>query len=261
MQGGKVYGWGCNARNQLVDGTTNDSSNPKQIGPFGNPGQPKAVQMVTDGSSVWILDSNGDIKAGGHNFAGQLGDGTTIDRAAFVDVQIPASAGKVVKMSTDAYSMSALTANGEVWCVGENTYGQLGNGSLASATTLPEKFILPAGVKAVDVYNTATGGAANVFVVGDNGRVYGAGQNDYGQLGDGTTIDRPTPVVMNVINGSSVRAQQVQSGYGTTVVLTTNKKIYTVGNNAQGQLGDGTTINSSTPRANRYTNILPVTSF
>ncbi|MNR30548.1 Regulator of chromosome condensation (RCC1) repeat protein [compost metagenome] len=66
---------------------------------------------------------------------------------------------------------------------------------------------------------------------------------------------------MQVFDGSAVRAQQVQSGFGTTVILTTNGKVYTVGNNSNGQLGDGTTTNSSTPKANRYTNVLPLTIF
>jgi alpha-tubulin suppressor-like RCC1 family protein len=66
---------------------------------------------------------------------------------------------------------------------------------------------------------------------------------------------------MQAINGSTVKAKDVVSGYGTTVVLTEDGKVYTVGNNGNGQLGDGTTTNSSTPKANRYTNVLPVTSF
>jgi len=120
-------------------------------------------------------------------------------------------------------------------------------------------------VTAKDVTSAMYGGGSsnyvNTFVVGSDGKVYGAGANNYGQLGDGTTTDRSTPVVMQVINGTTVRAKEVLSGNGTTVILTEDKKIYTVGNNANGELGDGTTTNSSTPKANRYTNILPVTSF
>lgn len=91
-------------------------------------------------------------------------------------------------------------------------------------------------------------------MVGDNGRVYGAGSNVFGQLGDGTTTDRATPVAMQVIDGTAVRAKQVQSGFGTTVIFTTDGKIFTVGNNANGQLGDGTTTNRSIPAASRYLN-------
>ena len=173
-------------------------------------------------------------------------------------------------MTTDQWFVSVLTDQGEVWSAGLNDQGQLGFGTgyagLNSAfRPTGSKFILPAGVKAVSTATTSYGGigspSSNTYVIGDNGRVYGAGSNGYGQLGDGTTTGRSTPTTMQVIDGSSVRAQQVQSGFGTTVILTTNGKVYTVGNNSNGQLGDGTTTNSSTPKANRYTNVLPLTVF
>jgi len=52
--------------------------------------------------------------------------------------------------------------------------------------------------------------------------------------------------------------QSVQSGLGTTVLLTDEGKIYTVGNNGSGQLGDGTLTNSSTPQARQYVNTRPL---
>lgn len=172
---------------------------------------------------------------------------------------------KIVQVSTDQWFAAARTANGEVWSVGLNESGSFGNGRTDYVNTVPQKFPLPNGVKAVDVYVTATSagaGYSNIFVVGDNGRVYGAGHNSYGQIGMGiTSTRRTTPEPMRVIWGTSIRAKKVMSGYGTTVVMTENGKIYTVGNNSNGQLGDGTTNNSSIPRANRYTNVVPLTVF
>jgi alpha-tubulin suppressor-like RCC1 family protein len=100
------------------------------------------------------------------------------------------------------------------------------------------------------------------MVVGTDGNVYGAGNNSYGQLGNSPTppaIRVTTPVKMSLPAG--VLAQEVRTGHGTTVVLTTNNKLYTVGSNNDGQLGDGTTTNSSTPKANAYVNILPATYY
>lgn len=178
---------------------------------------------------------------------------------------LPGSAGKATKVATDQWFASVLTDTGEVWSAGMNDQGQLGNGKTTVLQAMPVKWILPVGVKAVDVYSTSYAGlgspSSNTYVIGDDGKVYGVGSNGYGQLGDGTTTGRITPVAMQVFNGTTVRAQQVQSGYGTTVILTTGSKVYTVGNNSNGQLGDGTTTNSSTPKANRYTNVLPLTSF
>jgi len=73
MQGGKVYGWGGNFAGQLANNSTADVSNPIQIGTFGNVGQPQATQVFTDGSSVWIVDSAGNVWGAGKNQYGQLG--------------------------------------------------------------------------------------------------------------------------------------------------------------------------------------------
>lgn len=187
------------------------------------------------------------------------------DSATLLPYSIPPAAGKIVQVSTDQWFACARTDTGEVWCAGMNDQGQLGIGQSSVAQPMPAKFILPVGVKAVDVYVTSYGGlgslSSNTYVIGDNGKVYGAGSNSYGQLGDGTTTGRITPVAMQVFDGVATSAKQVKSGFGTTIILTTNSKIYTVGNNSDGQLGDGTTTNSSVPKANRYTNVLPLTSF
>ncbi|HET8884165.1 MAG TPA: hypothetical protein VFM68_01705 [Candidatus Saccharimonadales bacterium] len=266
MEGGRVYGWGQNQNGQLANGTTTESSTPVRIGTYGNSGQPKAVQVATDGASVWVVGSDGVVRGAGRNDYGQLGNGTTSASSTLTKFDLPTSAGNAIKIATDQWFVSVLTDQGEVWSAGSNNYGQLGNGGSTTTRSTPTKFILPSGVTAVDVYSAASGIGSpnqfsNTFVIGSNGRVYGAGRNHMGQLGDGTTFNRSTPQAMDVINGTTIDAQRVQSGYGTTVVLTTDNKIYTVGNNSDGQLGDGTTTNSSTPVANRYTNILPVTYF
>ena len=266
MKGGRVYGWGVNNHGQLANGNTTPSSVPIQIGTFGNTSQPKATNITTDGVSIWIIDSNGKVWGAGYNFFGQLSDGTTTDRSSLVQYEIPDPTAKIVKVATDQWTSLVLTDTGEVWGTGNNIDGQLGAGTKTQTQSTPVKFILPSGVKAVDVINTASGDYTgspyhNTYVIGDDGRVYGAGANDFGQLGDGTTIDRSSPVAMQVIDGVNIEAEKVLAGYGTAVILTSNQKIYTVGNNSDGQLGDGTTTNSSVPKANRYTNILPVTNF
>ncbi len=261
MQGGAVYGWGVNNFGEQATGDTNPRSTPVRIGTFGNSGQPKAIQIATDGISIWILDDTGAVYSSGYNGYGQLGDGTTTNRSGLAKVQFPASAGPIVKLATDQYAVLGMSASGQVWGFGGNQRGQLGNGTTSTTNATAVQFILPSGVTAVDVVNTAVGGETspyrNTYVIGSNGKVYGAGANDFGQLGDGTTTDRSNPVAMSVIDGSSIIAKQVLTGFGTTVVLTTNGKIYTVGNNGNGQLGDGTTTNSSTPKANQYTNVQP----
>lgn len=262
---GAVYGWGMNDQGQLANYSYTDAYTPIVIGSW-NGTTRKAVDIGYDGVSFYIIDQDGTAWSAGEDVHGQLGLGTTTynDVRTMTRMDLSACTGRAVKVSTDQWSASILTDTGEVCSAGLNSRGQLGNGNTWHQTRAV-KFRLPAGVRAVDVYNTSTGDSNpdtnNVFVIGDNGRVYGAGGNMYGQLGDGTTTARSTPVAMQVFDGVNVRAERIQAGYGTTVILSTDKKIYTVGNNSHGQLGDGTTTNSSTPKANRLTNIVPVLNF
>ena len=89
-------------------------------------------------------------------------------------------------------SVAVITTLGNVYAAGDNTYGKLGRGSaLTSCNRTFGKVQLPAGVKATALAN---GDEYTMFVLGDNGRVYAMGRNNNGQLGDGTTTDRSTPV-------------------------------------------------------------------
>lgn len=89
-------------------------------------------------------------------------------------------------------SVAVITTLGNVYAAGDNTYGKLGRGgALTSCNNTFAKVQLPAGVKATALAN---GDEYTMFVLGDNGRMYAMGRNNNGQLGDGTTIDRSTPV-------------------------------------------------------------------
>jgi len=265
MQGGRVYAWGANDFGQYGQGNTTSSSVPVKMWSYGDAGKPKAVQVATDGLATWVLDSNGEVYGSGWNGFGQVANTSEQYIYSRTKLELPDTTAKITKIATDQYSLLALTDKGDVYGVGNNGDGQLGNGTTTDSILVPTKLILPSGVKAVDVFNTSSGGYTssynNTFVIGDNGKVYGTGSNAFGQLGIGNTSNRSIPAAMQVIDGANIRAEQVISGFGTTVILGSNQKIYTVGNNSNGQLGDGTTNASSVPKAHRYTNILPVTSF
>jgi hypothetical protein len=76
-----------------------------------------------------------------------------------------------------------------------------------------------------------------------DGTVMAWGRNNYGQLGDGTTTDRYTPVLSNFTNAVSLAAGNH------TLVLDAYGNLWGVGLNANGQLGNGTTVNTNTPTA------------
>lgn len=174
--------------------------------------------------------------------------------------------GKITKIWTDQRALVCLTSTGQIWGAGLNSAGQFGNGTVAEYQPDPVQFNMP--VAATDVYETYSGGGGaipyyqNLYAIGADGKVYGAGSNKFGQLGNGTMSDySATPVVMSLIDGSTIVASQVQSGFGTTVIFTTNGSVYTVGNNNSGQLGDGTTTSSPLPIKAKYLNSMRLVTF
>ena len=98
------------------------------------------------------------------------------------DLGVP---GFVQQISTDELFASYRTSDGNVYSTGSNYHGVFGNsanhanGATNWRNPTPVKFMLPAGVKAVDIWSTAYAGrVSNLFVVGDDGKVYGAGSNE-----------------------------------------------------------------------------------
>lgn len=227
-------------------------------------------EQIVNPATGKCLDNPGNSRTVGQDL--QLYDCNTGDAQnwAMIHVSVPKKVflpsghGKVTLITADQWTTLYLFEDGTVWGAGRSELGQLGAATTNEYNPYLKQFILPAGQVATSIYTTAYGGTytsfydANSFVVTASGRVYGVGRNNYGQLGTGSTSGSivSTPVLMSLPSG--VKAQTVQSGYNSTVILTTEGKIYTVGNNAQGQLGDGTTTNRSTPEAQPYINTSPL---
>lgn len=266
LQSGKCIddGGGANNNGDLVGQWTCSSTNDNQIWEFTSYGW---IRNVASGKCLDVSDNQGwnDQLMIWSCYSTSSQRWFPQEKPTLEPVDMPSGAGNVVDVSTDQWFTSILTSSGQVWGIGLNVSGSLGNNTSKLIQMEPVRYQLPSGVQATGIYTTAmniSDDKSNTFVVGDNNRIYGAGNNNQGQLGIGSTSSmRDTPVAMDVINGSTVKAKDVISGYGTTVVLTTTGKVYTVGNNNSGQLGDGTTSNSSTPKANKYTNVVPITVF
>ena len=181
---------------------------------------------------------------------------------------------KAVSIMSDYLFATAVMSDGTVFSWGMNN-GALGNGQNIDMNDLrtyskhiinwdPVQFQLPAGVKAVSAWSVSSDWSsdkANTYIIGDDCRVYGAGSNTNGQLGigvfgGGSSGIYFTPQQMKVVGvGNSGCPAYVRSGYGTTVIYTSNRKVFTVGNNSNGQLGDGMTNNSAIPMARQLVNM------
>jgi alpha-tubulin suppressor-like RCC1 family protein len=133
----------------------------------------------------------------------------------------------------------ALTSTGVVECWGANESGELGDGTTTRRTQPVTVGGLDAPAAQVDA-----GGAGHTCALTTAGGVECWGRNRYGQLGDGTTTDRSSPVE---VSGLQSGVTQIAVGGDHVCALTDTGAIWCWGHDDNGQLGDGTTANSSVP--------------
>lgn len=185
---GGIKCWGLNRDGQLGNGTTETPLAPVEVS-----GLDTGVDAIAAGVlHTCALMNDGVVRCWGSNESGQLGDGTTEQRLAPVDVM--GLSADIVAIAAGGAHTCALGRGGKIQCWGNNGAGQLGDGATvnpyASAPTsaTPVDVIgLPAGIAAI-----AAGGAHTCALMKD-GTVKCWGANYSGQLGDGTAIVQPIP--------------------------------------------------------------------
>ena len=236
---GGVRCWGSNARGQLGDGTTTERTTPVDVVGLGSP-----VRTLDAGwNFTCAVTRSGGVKCWGYNGQGQLGNGTTTDSLTPSDVAGLASG--VTAISAGVLHACALTTRGGVVCWGRNDAGQLGDGTTSDRLTPVDVAGLGSGVVAISA------GVRHTCAVTRQGAVMCWGANNAGELGDGTTTGRLTPVKVVGLPG---RTTAVAAGTGEptleashTCAVTTPGRVMCWGLNWGGQLGDGTTTDSPTP--------------
>ncbi|WP_238380256.1 RCC1 domain-containing protein [Salinispora tropica] len=235
---GTALAWGDNDRGELGDGTTTRRDTPVDVDlPAGT-----TVTAIAAGIGHSLaLTSAGTVLTWGLNSDGQLGDGTTTDSSTPIAVDLPAGTTVTAIAAGSLHSLAVTTA-GTILAWGNNSDGQLGDGTTTNSST-PIAVNLPASttITAID------GGRDHSLAVTSAGSALAWGDNDDGQLGDGTTTNSSTPIAVNLPADTTVTATTAGSLH--SLAVTTAGTILAWGNNSDGRLGDGTTTNSSTPIA------------
>jgi len=228
---GTVWACGRNTLGPLGDGTNTNRMMPVQVSGLTN-----ITKAAGGGEHSLFIRNDSTVWACGNNTSGQLGDGSNVTKLTPVKV---AGLANIIQVAAGAEFSLFLKDDGTVWACGHNGHGQFGIGT-NSSSNVP---VLVNGLS--DIVHISAGEWHALFVKND-GTVYSSGRNQYGQLGDGTQVDKNFPVVSFIDNVIQADAGGIHS-----VFLKNDGTVYTCGLNSggnnDGQLGDGTTIDRSTP--------------
>lgn len=178
------------------------------------------------------LKSDGTVWAWGSGYYGSLGLGGQANAARAT--QVPGLGG-VTAIAAGWHSL-ALQADGHLWAWGLNGYGELGDGT---TTNRLSPVLVADGVAVVGA------GPYHSLIGKTDGSLWGAGLNEFGQLGNGTALTPQltfAPALTGVVGATRFSASGAHS-----LVLTSAGEVWATGYNAQGQLGDGTLVDKTSP--------------
>lgn len=231
---GTLRCWGSNAAGQLGDGTfTSKPSATTDVNGL------TGMERVTTGGSHTCAHGPTSGWCWGDNEHGQLGDGTLIAKSSPLEMPVtnvqrtgPASFSALAVVG--AHTCSIVGA-GEVWCWGDNAYGQLGNGTTTDSLTP----VRATGL--TDAVELAMG-RWTVCALRGTGQVSCWGRNYYGEAGVGTTQVQSTPGDIGLVNVAALGAGGFHS-----CALNAMNELYCWGDNSSAQLGDGTTTQRTAP--------------
>ena len=229
---GAAYCWGSNYTGQLGDGTSTTRSSPVPAGGGLTFASLSAGAYHTCGLVA------GEAYCWGANDHGQLGGGTAGNQTVTTPVKV-AGGLSFTSLSAGGDATCGLTAGGVAYCWGGNFYGAVGDGSTTyRASPVPVGGGLTFANLSVSDFSHACG-------VTLGGVAYCWGLNTDGQLGDGTTANELSPVVVR----EQPAFASVRPGGFHTCGLTGDGAAYCWGANYTAQLGDGTYTARLTPVA------------
>lgn len=236
---GGVKCWGENSSGRPGEGSS--------IVPVDVPDLSGVTAIATGSAHTCALTGGGGVKCWGLNDVGQLGDGSVSSRMSPVDVSgLTSGVTEIAAGSSGEPHTCALTTEGGVKCWGGNYAGQLGN---VSSDTCYSSF--PCSLTPVDVSGLTSGvtaiaaGSGYTCALTAGGGVKCWGTNYFGQLGDGSiSSGHMSPVD---VSGLTSGVTAVAAGYDHACAITTGGGAKCWGYNNNGQLGDGSISNRTTP--------------
>ena len=231
---GSLWVWGDNSVGQLALNLPNGYSSPVTTAGGGTTWK----QVDADGYQTAAIKTDGTLWTWGNNQYGMLGDGTVVNKSSPVTV---AGGGTTwSQVSVGVYHTGAIKTDGTLWTWGYNFYGQLGTGNTVGYSSP----VTTAG-GGTTWKQVAVGNYHSSYAIKTDGTLWTWGYNlTYGALGDGTVVNKSSPAT---VAGGGTTWNQVAAGFALAIAVKTDGTLWSWGNNAIGQLGDGASANKSSP--------------
>ena len=183
----QVWCWGLNSVGQLGNNSTSDSSTPVRV-----KGVAGAIQITTGDAAGCVLVSTGAVQCWGSNAFGQLGNGTTTNSLVAVPVSGLTSGVQQITES-DVNGCALMTGSGAVQCWGDDTHGQLGNGTVSSTPSLTPVGVSGASTGILTIASSSTSISQCALTTANQAECWGA--DGEGELGAGSPpADSDVPV-------------------------------------------------------------------
>ena len=216
---GNLWVWGLNNSAQLGDNSLVSRSSP--------------VQTIAKGSTWTQVNNAAAIKTDGTLWLWSIyvGDNKNITRSSPVQTICGGTNWKFVS------NRLAIKTDGTLWVWGGNNYGQLGINSIIVKSSPVQTICGGNNWKSVSSW-------VHSVAIKTDGTLWVWGYNPNGQLGDNTTVNKSSPV-QTICGGTNWK--HISAGFDFTVAIKTDGTLWTWGRNADGQLGDNTIIDRSSP--------------
>jgi alpha-tubulin suppressor-like RCC1 family protein/fibronectin type 3 domain-containing protein len=226
---GTVWAWGSNTFGQLGDGTTTGRITPVQVLGLAN-----IVSIAAGDEFVFAIQDDGTLWAWGRNEDRVICGSTSSYEAA--PIQVTSIAG-VKSVACGCNAVYVLKLDGTLWAWGAGSFGQIGNGTNSYITSTPVQ------VSGLNNVSAVSAGACYAVALLSDGTLRAWGRNDYGQIGDGTTVDKNIPTLVTGLDNICA----IGCGYFHTLAYKNDGSLFSWGENSAGQLGNGTNTRGLTP--------------
>lgn len=237
---GTLWGWGGNSNGQLGTGNQNSAYEPTQIGT-----DTDWVYVSSRDQHTAAIKANGTLWTWGNNSYLQVGHAP--GQGFYTPTQVGTDTDWK-EVSASSYTTFATKTNGTLWAWGTNVGGMFGNGTLPNPGDEGYYFIDPVQIGSDTDWESFSTGSNYVAAIKTDGTLWTWGENNAGQLGNGSTTDSYIPVQVGTSTWRTVMCSiQVDDSF--CEAIDELGVLYTWGANLSGQLGNGTTDAVSTPVA------------